>query len=68
MSNYVGKIYFKGKNPIEIKRKIDNLPDEFDGILYYKENYLCSMQSPLHEQIPFSQKKNLSTNQLILHP
>ena len=57
--NFVGKIYYKGKNPILVKEKIDMLPDIYDEVLYYKENYLCSI--PLVIPNP-----RLSTEQLIL--
>jgi hypothetical protein len=63
-NNFVGKIYYKQKSPIEVKAKIDELPDEFDGVLYYKENYLCDIILP--EALKISYNNKLSNNQLIL--
>jgi len=63
-TNFVGKIYYtKGKNsPSSVKSKIDALPDELDGLLYYKENYLCEVVLP--RDIPAFNR--LSNKQLIL--
>ena len=38
LHDFVGKIHYKGKNFDEVKMKMDALPNEYDGILYYKEN------------------------------
>lgn len=64
-NNYVGKIYKKGKNIDAVKTTIDNLPPEFDGILYYKENYKCTINE-VPEAIPTRFHKSLSKQQLVL--
>jgi len=68
-NDYVGKVYFKSRNLdyiSNIKNKIDRLPDNLDGMLYYKENYLCKIIIPDElKSVPYYEKK-LSDNQLIL--
>lgn len=68
LQDFVGKIYIKQKKPHEVKERIDNLPDELDGELYYKENYLCSVTIPeeISVKITSSTLNRLSSNQLIL--
>lgn len=63
--NYVGKIYKKGKNIDAVKSTIDKLPDEFNEILYYKENYKCTINE-IPQVIPTRYRRALSDQQLIL--
>jgi hypothetical protein len=68
-SNFIGKIpsaYKKDINFQELKDKIDDLPDEFDGIAYYKENYICDTINI--EELPLSDnlKKKFVPKQHVL--
>jgi hypothetical protein len=63
-NDFVGKIHFRGKTFEEVKSRIDALPDEYDGILYYKENYLCDIVLP--DELKIKYKNRLSNSQLIL--
>jgi hypothetical protein len=63
-NDFVGKIHFRGKTFEEVKSRIDALPDEYDGILYYKENYLCDIVLP--DELKIKYKNKLSDSQLIL--
>lgn len=64
-SKFVGKIYWKLRvSTIDgVVDKINKLPDDLNGLLYYKENYLCDVNLP--EELK-SLYKRLSSKQLIL--
>ena len=74
-NDYVGKIYLKGRDIkyfTDLVDKINRLPDKYDGILYYKENYLCNINPQnidsqnIDPETKNYYRKNLSKNQLIL--
>jgi len=48
MTKFVGKIYWKYRVSLidTIIDKINKLPDELNGLLYYKENYICNVDLP----------------------
>ena len=69
-NNYIGKIYYQRFTKTNVKivqDKINRLPDKFDGILYYKENYFCEIDIPenLKNHPLFLSYDKLSNNQLI---
>jgi len=63
-NKFVGKIYWKLSIPsIDIVMdKINKLPDELNGLLYYKENYVCDVDLPEN----LKSIKRLSNRQLLL--
>lgn len=62
-NKYVGKIYRPGRSPLNAKTVIDKLPDEYDGKLYYKENYICTISEMPNE---LKKQRRISNEELIL--
>lgn len=67
---YVGKIYYKGRDTSAVQSILERLPDEFDGILYFKENYVCdgvnlSLLPPPTEEISYALRR-LTQTQMVL--
>jgi hypothetical protein len=68
-TKFVGKIYFKGRandHVNSITTKINELPNKYDNVLYYKENYVCQINDSEKLQNFGNNGKRLSNTQLIL--